>query len=356
MIKLLTLENSAEWDKVITSFRDHDVYWLSGYAAGFQIHGDGEPILICYEDGGSRAVNVVMKRDIADCHHLKDKMPANTYFDLTTPYGYGGWLMEGECSDKLFEQYDAWCHENGIVCEFVRFHPVIGNHAFVRDRYEVIRLGNVVCMDLGSEETIIQNLTSKNRNMIRKANKNSVKIYHGNLPELYPRFKEVYEATMRNVHAKPYFFFGDEYYRSIYERLKDNAEVFYAEKDGQYVSGSIMLYANGRMNYHLSGTFSEYRTFAPGNLLLYEAAKWGAEKGLKTLYLGGGVGSENDGLYHFKKEFYRGKTLRFHIGKRVVMEDAYQKLAQLSGADDEQSYFPIYRAEKNVVTAETIKL
>ena len=45
MITVFTLEQSEEWDKIVHTFSDYDVYWLSKYVKGFQIHGDGEPIL-----------------------------------------------------------------------------------------------------------------------------------------------------------------------------------------------------------------------------------------------------------------------------------------------------------------------
>ena len=68
MIKVLGIENSIDWDRIVRSFSNYDIYWQSGYVKAFQIHGDGEPQLIYYEDSVSsiRAINVVMKRDIAE--------------------------------------------------------------------------------------------------------------------------------------------------------------------------------------------------------------------------------------------------------------------------------------------------
>lgn len=80
------------------------------------------------------------------------------------------------------------------------------------------------------------------------------------------------------------------------------------------IAASIMLAANGRMNYHLSGSLREDSNMAPTNLLLYEAALWGVANGCKILYLGVGVGE--DSLFKFKKAFYRNDDLkRFYIGK-----------------------------------------
>ena len=62
-----------------------------------------------------------------------------------------------------------WTEKNGIISEFVRFHPMVKNHEASRSFYEVIKLGEVVHMDLSSPEEIWKNFISKNRNSIRKA-------------------------------------------------------------------------------------------------------------------------------------------------------------------------------------------
>ena len=51
MLTVYGLEQSEQWDAIVRSFREYDVYWLSGYVKAFQIHGDGEPLLFFYEDG-----------------------------------------------------------------------------------------------------------------------------------------------------------------------------------------------------------------------------------------------------------------------------------------------------------------
>lgn len=58
------------------------------------------------------------------------------------------------------------------------------NHDVVRF-YEVIQLGEVVHMDISSPEYIWSNIISKNRNVIRKAIKNDVKVHNGRFPKIY---------------------------------------------------------------------------------------------------------------------------------------------------------------------------
>lgn len=342
-LTVYSLEQAEQWDAIVRSFKDYDTYWLSGYVKAFQIHGDGEPLLFFYNDASTRGINVVMKRDIAKDDRFKGKLDEGELFDFSTPYGYGGWIIEGELVERLFEEYQKWAEANNIISEFVRFHPMVKNHISSQLFYDVIQLGKVIHMDLSSQEVIWKNITSKNRNMIRKAVKNNIKIYNGRFPEIYEKFRLIYNKTMDKDNAEKYYYFGEQFYKSILEDLSGNAQVFWAEKDGSIIAASIILTANGRMNYHLSGSLKEFSSLAPTNLLLYEAALWGAANGCKSLYLGGGVGSEEDSLFKFKRAFYKGDLNRFYIGKKIYDQEKYNELLRMRKTAS-GNYFPGYRA------------
>ena len=343
MLTVYTLEQSDKWDSIVHFFKNHDAYWLSGYVKGFQLHGDGEPLLFFYEDDKVRGINVVMRRDIAKDEHFVGKIPDGQYFDFSTPYGYGGWLIEGNSTETLFKSYEEWCVKNGIISEFVRFHPMVKNHECCKVFYQVKRLGEVVHMNLDSPEMIWNNITSKNRNVIRKAIKNDVKIYNGRYPEIFESFRMIYNETMDKDDAEKYYYFEPEFYISILDDLPQNAQVFYAVKDGVIIAASIILATNGMMDYHLSGNLQEYGPLAATNLLLYEAALWGAANGYKSFYLGGGVGAGKDSLFKFKRAFYKGELNHFFIGKRVFIQDKYNELLTMREPID-SDFFPKYRA------------
>ena len=343
MLVVFTLNQSNKWDKIVKTFKDYDVYYLSGYVKAFQIHGDGEPLLIYFENNSCRGINVVMKRDIASDIHFKGILEPNKYFDFATPYGYGGWLIEGEQTQELFNEYEKWCLEHNIVSEFVRYHPVLKNHVYSEKAYEVIPLGETVSIDTTDNELIWANFNPKNRNVIRKAINNGIEIKHGYSEELFDTFMTIYNGTMDKDNADPYYYFKKEFYDSVRNDLKDNATVFYAELNGKVVAASIMIFANGRLNYHLSGSLREYQNLAPSNLMLWKAAEWGNENGCVTFHLGGGVGSAEDNLFKFKRAFYRGELCKFCIGKKVFNPSFYQRLIALRSNVERESFFPKYR-------------
>ena len=340
-----TLEQSKQWDAIVRSFQNHDVYWLSGYVKAFQLHGDGDPLLFYYEDGNTRGINVVMKRDIAKDQHFDGVLPEGKYYDFSTPYGYGGWLIEGEDSLSLFDAYEKWCRKNSVVCEFVRFHPVIKNHTACEKYYTTIALGETVKIDLSSPEIIQSKMKSEARTRVRKAIKNGIKIYNGRFPGAFDAFKEVYDKTMDKDCANPYYYFSPAFYSSICNDLPQNVEVFYAIKDDKVISSAIMLLSNGMMNYHLGGSLPEYSSFGAANLVIYSAAIWGSINGFKSLYLGGGVGSGEDSLLRFKKTFNVGDEYdRYYIGKKIFLSGKYEELLGIRRDCADNGFFPAYRS------------
>lgn len=143
MLTVYTIEQAEQWDAVVKSFDDYDTYWLCGYVKAFQLHGDGEPLLINIETSSARGINVVMKRDVAKDGRFAGKIPEGEYFDFATPYGYGGWIIEGDNLEELFSEYTEWLTDNKIISEFVRFHPMLQNQIGCENFYEVIQLGEV---------------------------------------------------------------------------------------------------------------------------------------------------------------------------------------------------------------------
>lgn len=343
MMQIFNMNQAKEWDYLVQSFTNYDVYYLSGYVKAFQIHGDGEPQLFYYDEKGLRGIYVYMKR----------KTAIEGVFDSITPYGYGGFLLEGDTSEEnvkaLWTAYVDRMKEENIVDNFVRYHPVLANAVPMKTCSDVIDLGKTVAMDLTSEEVIWKNIHSKNRNMIRKAEKNGIVIKHGQGLELFDDFIKIYNATMDKDNAEAYYYFKPEFYKSIHEDLKDNYEMFWAEYEGKIIAMSVMIFANGRLNYHLSGSDLQYRNLAPSNLLLYKAAIWGMEKGMKTFHLGGGVGSGEDNLYKFKIAFNRFSDCQFSIAKHIFDQSKYDELVEERASRDtnfdrENKFFPLYRS------------
>ncbi|WP_313552420.1 GNAT family N-acetyltransferase [Aerococcus sp.] len=348
MFRILTLKDQQEWISIIDKFRDKDVYYLPSYTKAFEIHGDGQPILIYFEDQlrNLKAANVAMLRDISEIDKFRDIIEPNQYFDLMTPYGYGGFIFEGNFMkddlNRFNKEYELFCIDNKIVSEFVRVHPLHNNLNKLEKIYELTEHGKTISLSLDSKQEIWDNFTSKNRNIIRKAIKSGVEVYWGRSQALLDEFIPLYKNTMNHDNASDYYYFSDDFYKSIIYDLKYNMMFFYAVKDSTIASIAMILFDNHSMHYHLSASNRMFQKYAPNNLLLSEVAIWGLENGFTNFHLGGGLGGQEDSLFKFKKAFNKSDPNKFYLGKKIFNNIIYEELS--NKIQTKSDYFPKYRA------------
>lgn len=348
MLTIYTLADAERWDATVRSFRDYDVYYLSGYARAFQLHGDGEPLLFHYEGESLRGINVVMKRDIALDPHFTGKLEKNTYFDFATPYGYGGWLLEG-VGDKsiLIAAYEAWCQENGIVSEFVRFHPLVMELEQLRPFYEPIPIRKTVGTNLAAFDDPVQSEFTKGcRKNIRKTMHLGVSFRVTEAPEDISGFQRIYISTMERNRAGDFYYFDSEFFKNIGRGLKKELLYIEAVYEGEAIAAGIDFVANGIISTFLSGTLKEYLFLAPSYVLNYATVLWGKEHGFRLIHQGGGTSNAPDNsLYLFKKQFGRNTEFYFYIARKIFLPETYEWLVSMRGDLPEDSgFFPRYRA------------
>lgn len=316
-------------------FSDWDVYYLCEYAYSFKLHGDGEPLLFYYTDEDMQLCYVVMKADIAMDKRFDGVIECGKWFDLETPYGYGGPLVDGNVSEKsqrlFLSELSTYCKNNRIVSQFIRFHPLLDNATKLPLVFETRYLRDTIYIDTSAKDLILKNMDSKNRNMVRKAQKNGVSIVCKSIEEYLP-FKDLYAETMQKDNAEEYYIFNDDYFNAQ-NAMKDNSCIFYAMRENRPVAGAIIYYNDRFAHYHLAGSHTEDRKYAPSNLLLYEVACWASEKGIKSFHLGGGM-APDDNLFGFKKQFNKLGRLPFYVGRTIFDRDGYNYLLNIRKKSD----------------------
>lgn len=344
MLSIISLDEEEKWDKIVKGFKNYDVFYLSGYAKSFQIHGDGEPILFYYNDGSTKAINVAMKRDIAKTKTFEDKLLPNTWFDLSTPYGYGGFLFEGEGHDAVNAAYDKYCRDNGYVSEFVRFHLFSTYQPYYSGACETITHNVVRTLELSMDE-ILRDFEHKVRKNIKKASNIGLDFELDTTGTRLDEFLEIYYKTMNRTGAKENFFFSREFFKELNE-LEDNYVYFHTLYEGKVISTELVLYGNENCYSFLGGTNQDYFHFRPNDFLKYQIIKWAKEKGLKKFILGGGYGND-DGIFRYKKSLAPNGIYNFYIGKKIFDKEKYERLVKIrskeDGFDKNASFFPVYR-------------
>lgn len=352
-LTILDSSNKDKWNIIIKSFENWDVYYLYEYVKGLSDFGDGEPILFYYTNGDKRLAYVSMKRDIAELEAFKGKIEPNQFFDMSTPYGYGGIICDGNFSENEMLEFSnelkKYYLTHGIISEFTRFTPWNKNHLVCYQGCETLKIRDTIMIDtVGSLEDIWENISNHHRRKIKQAQKNNIQILMGWSSDLFEKFKEIYFETMDRNNAVDYYYFNDEFFSQMEEELGEYATIFYAIKDTEIIAASIILFGKEYCHYHLSGIKNDYMNTGATHLLIYEAAKQANQLGFKGLHLGGGYTSNDDSLFRFKKYFNKKETLDFYIGKTIYNHDYYQRLVDIRKESDKDfdmssSFFPQYR-------------
>ena len=341
--------DKEEWNACVKSFVNWDIYYLYEYAYSFMLHGDGDIYLIYFENFNDRFCYVVMKNDIADFGCFSSILDKRQYYDWETPYGYGGPLCDHPISvesEQLFKsEIGQYCRKHNIISQFIRFHPLLKNYEVLPEVIETRYLRDTIFIDTSAIDLIMKNMDSKNRNMVRKAQKSNVEIVKASISE-FQDFLSMYNETMERNGAGDYYIFKRDYFEFL-SRMEDNVFIFYAMREGRPISGSIMFYNDKYLHYHLSGSFAQYRRYSPGNLLLYDAACWASQKGIKQFHLGGGM-APDDKLFGFKKQFNKNGRVPFVVGRTIFSKAGYDELLKRRKETDplfdpENSYMIQYR-------------
>lgn len=281
------------------------------------------------------------------------------FFDLVTPYGYGGPLIINK-TNKLkslknsikifFEEYKKYSLDNNCVCEFIRFHPIFKNCELFTEIFNIQYLNDVVVVDLNQDyQDIWKNMTKTTRYYTRKALKEFEKFIIVDNPSdvEISDFLSLYNDTMdKNKATKKYYFPFD----FIKKHFEFGALLIYC-KDKNDTLGSSAMFLKGTwiMHYHLSSTNYLFEN-SPSRGVLWKAIELSKENGLKWFHFGGGRAS-NDSLFDFKKGF--SKTyLPFYMGKIIFNTKIYNELSlQNSFAKQNPNFFPLYRVgyDENII-------
>lgn len=345
MITEIHINDSKKWDNTVQQFDNYDVYYLSGYVKAFQELGAGTPVLIYYENGSTKAMNVIMERDIALSPKFEEKLPIDTWFDISTPYGYGGFWIEGDDFSGLEKEYTDYCNKKGYISEFVRFH-LFSNYKDIFDGVVESRTHNIV-RSLGMNlEDMFMDFKHGVRKNVKRANKSGLKIVVDKEGKYLDDFLNIYNGTMDRNEASANFYFPKTFFENI-NKISNHFVYFHVVDKEKIIATELVLYGKDYSYSFLGGTNSEYFHLRPNDFLKYEIIKWSKENGLKYFVLGGGYG-EDDGIFNYKRNFSPNGVKKFYIGKRVFNQQKYNQLVEMrledSKLNSDTDYFPIYRS------------
>jgi lipid II:glycine glycyltransferase (peptidoglycan interpeptide bridge formation enzyme) len=169
-------------------------------------------------------------------------------------------------------------------------------------------------------------ITSKNRNMIRKAEKNELVFKAEYDFASMKKFVELYNGTMKRLEADDFYFFDEAYYEKMEEDFKDHAFLGTVWLGEQLICSAIFFYDGVYGHYHLEGSNHEYSKLAANNFLLWNVAQEMHKLGVKKFHLGGGYDANpENSLLKFKKSFSPNEG-DFYIGKWMFNQEVYNQV------------------------------
>ena len=322
---------------------EEDIFYDKDYVGLYM--GDEDKIFeFAYLEGDKYLKNIAIKRPIK---RILNTSVEDGFYDLETAYGYGG--MYTNTDDKQFlkralEKYKEKCISEGIIAEFVRFHPFNEIHKNISDYFNFLSIDRkVVYVDLtkGYDE-INEIYGSSLRRDLRKPYEYGVLFKESEKIE-ESRFTELYYATMKKVNASKFYFFSDEYFSKLSEM--PSCKIYGAYYEGKFVTSVIILESFPIIYYHLAATDPDCYPLNVNSFNLDQIIKLYTNKGFQCFYLGGGIKQgPDDSLFKFKYKFSK-LTTDFVLGGKIYNESIYNRYVEIFKNEypDDINYFLKYR-------------
>ena len=182
-----------------------DIYFEKKYGQLCERIDGGKAYEYQYEDENGKIRNIYIKREI------EEEVDGKKYFDITTPYGYGGPIIEELKGDRdqlvknYYEDFKNYCIKNDIVSEFVRFHPILENAKDFEQVYDLVYLRKTVATNLKDNEDPVQEEFHKStRKNIRRTLRKGVEYEILENPSDLDLFKSIYFDTMDRNDAEDF--------------------------------------------------------------------------------------------------------------------------------------------------------
>jgi len=273
-----------------------------------------EPVFFIYQNSGEVFYHGF---------HL-GKIEGSPYFDIQSPYAYGGPVASTGDPDFLalaWQDYLSWCRDNHILAEFVRFHPRLENWRYYPGETRYMR--ETVWIGLQTDGLFLS-YSPRVRTAVRKALKNRLRVEWVNTPDGYIMFNDMYTRAMRRLNADQFYFFPPGYFHKL--QKWDNCRLAFCFRGGDILAAALFLQEAHIMEYHLAASTAEGNKYNAGSLILDRAAATGRELGCRYLHLGGGTDNRVDNPLLFFKAGFSSRRAPFRIGKIIHAPEAYEKM------------------------------
>jgi hypothetical protein len=323
--RCIPLDAPTEWAEALGGVKYAFAHtWENCYA--MHLTTGFETYLYCFEAKNLRVVCPLVER------------PFEGHIDIVTPYGFSGFVANGDCS--AFPQYFAdFVKAQGYVCGYIGLNPVLENNTCFAQS-EARQYNSIYILDLTlGHHKLYANLSTNRKRQLKGWRKTGAQIVIDRA-ELIDFFLDNYSEFFRARHASAAYRFS----RDTVSYLLNLENVFLVGAQGSEGVEAVSVFAytphEGDFLFNVSLPQGRHHSVA----LLWHGLHHLKALQIPLLNLGGGV-SDNDGVAIFKQRF-GGERLALRCLKQVYRPEVYVDLCRKTHVDhtDMAGYFPAYRS------------
>lgn len=241
------------------------------------------------------------------------------------PYNYNSSVEEDETSflDDVFE------YLKGKGIQWLMPSPASAFFMEVPSKAVKIPFGSHVIDLCQGEEALFKNLHSKHRNVIKKAEKDGIRIEKGHSDTLIRDFVHMNIETWGRSNQKTD---GYNYWKNMIDSMPESSIVYIAYDGKVPQSGAIFFY-NLQMSYYMYGVNKNNPHTGAGNLLQWQAILDMKTKGVKKYsFVGCRINEDEKSKYHgiqrFKERF-GGELIKGYMFK-CIFDKRMRQLFEMS--------------------------
>ena len=339
--EILTTRDRSRWLELIESTSYADLNFHPDYLSPFEEHVGSRAYLLKIDVGEDFILFPYFERPLG-----------NGDFDATSPWYYGGPIPSGPISREGFgtflDNLGRILADRGNISLFSRFHPYLKNHRNMEEFTGFKKLGTVipVYLERDFQEILQEELSKKCRRDVEKNRRAGITVVVDEDGRLIGDFHDIYSRSMELKNSHPFYRFGLGFLEALKKGLGSSVVIFAQYLGDDLLGASIKIHMYGRM-YGFLGARDRVRKGGYSTHLVHlEAIRYGIDRGLKVVDLGGGP--EGSGLLKFKRGFSREELPLY--GMSIVLDrEAYIEQCKKVGLGKNElgmenaSFFPEYR-------------
>jgi len=305
--------------------------------AAATLEQNGYPELAVWQDDKTLIAHPYIRREIPDAMGLCDLRSAFEFGGFW--FGPGNVLPPARALDQFDRDFEEHCSANGIVCEFIRFHPYLPYVSEAESSYELSKPADNVSISLQQPyDKIFSGYRTSKQKQVRQGRRHGLQL---SASDDYDTFVKTYHENLDRLNANEFYYFPTSFFRAVSEFMEMK---LIHDTNGELCGAHCYLHDGNITHAFLCHARQEKLNLRPNDFAYDSVISDLADSTSQYFHFGGGAPS----LTAYKKQF-SPVTIPYITGRKVFMPKLYRTLtiaheARTNRSNHTAEYFPAYRA------------